>query len=59
MPLSGNPKKGTVDAETPRSARAKLRRDKIIISKLEEASAPSKNNSLRCSHGALVCLTWR
>lgn len=43
--LSGNPKKGTVDAETPRSARAKLRRDKIIISKLEEASAPSKQQS--------------
>ena len=43
--LSGNPKKGTVDADTPRSARAKLRRDKIIISKLEEASAPSKQQS--------------
>lgn len=43
--LSGNSKKGTVDADTPRSARAKLRRDKIIISKLEEASAPSKQKS--------------
>ena len=43
--LSGNSKKGTVDADTPRSARAKLRRDKIIISKLEEASSPSKQKS--------------
>ncbi|MDE3269203.1 MAG: type II secretion system inner membrane protein GspF [Pseudomonadota bacterium] len=42
---SGNSKKGTVDAETPRAARAKLRREKIIISKLEEASAPSKQQS--------------
>lgn len=40
---SGASKKGTVDAETPRAARAKLRqRDKIIVSELKEAAPDQK-----------------
>ena len=40
---SGASKKGTVDADTPRAARAKLRqRDKIIVSELKEAAPDQK-----------------
>lgn len=40
---SGASKKGTVDADTPRTARAKLRqRDKIIVSELKEAAPDQK-----------------
>ena len=44
---TGNNKKGTVEADTPRAARAKLRRGKIIISKLEEAAPDRKRQGGR------------
>ena len=56
---TGAAKKGTIDADTPRAARARLRqRDKIIISELKEAVTDTKKSPRHCSPSASVCSTY-